>query len=47
MSWLAVSESGTARRLIKEWSLARRAELEANWSRIENGEALESIAPLD
>jgi hypothetical protein len=39
--------SGTARRLIKEWSLARRPELEANWKRASRGEALERIAPLD
>ena len=39
--------SRTALRLIKEWSLARRAELEENWSRINAGEPLERIAPLD
>jgi len=39
--------SRTALRLIKEWSLAHREELEANWNRAKNGEALESIAPLD
>jgi hypothetical protein len=39
--------SRTARRLIREWSLARRAELEANWSRAREGKALERIAPLD
>jgi hypothetical protein len=39
--------SGTALRLIKEWSLAHRVELEANWSRGQAGEPLERIAPLD
>ncbi len=39
--------SRTARRLIKEWALSHRAELEANWKRIDAGEALERIAPLD
>jgi hypothetical protein len=40
-------QSRTARRLIKEWALARRAELDANWSRQKSGEPLEKIAPLD
>ena len=39
--------SRTALRLIKEWSLARSAELEANWRRGEAGEPLERITPLD
>ena len=39
--------SGTALRLIREWGLARSAELEANWGRAREGEALERIAPLD
>ena len=39
--------SRIARRLIKEWSLARGTELEANWRRGEAGEPLERIAPLD
>lgn len=39
--------SRTALRLIKEWSLAHRGELEANWKRIDQGESLERIAPLD
>jgi len=37
----------TALRLIKEWSLARRGELEANWTLIKAGEPLERVAPLD
>ena len=39
--------SRTALRLIREWSLAHEAELEANWSRASEGEPLERIAPLD
>lgn len=40
-------QSRTALRLIMEWSLARRSELEANWERAKAGEPLERIAPLD
>jgi hypothetical protein len=40
-------QSRTARELIREWSLARRPELEANWNRVKAGEPLERIAPLD
>jgi hypothetical protein len=39
--------SRTARRLIKEWAIAHRVELEANWVHGKRGEALERIAPLD
>lgn len=39
--------SRTALRLIKEWTMAHREELEANWNRIKAGETLERIAPLD
>jgi hypothetical protein len=39
--------SRTALRLIKEWSLANRAELDANWAKARAGESLERIAPLD
>jgi cytosine/adenosine deaminase-related metal-dependent hydrolase len=39
--------SRTARRLIKEWAAAHRPELQANWNRLEQGEALERIAPLE
>ena len=39
--------SRTALRLIKEWAIAHRVELEANWNRVKAGEALERIAPLD
>lgn len=40
-------QSRTALRLIREWSLAHRIELSANWDRIEKGEPIERIAPLD
>lgn len=40
-------DSRTALRLIREWSVARSAELEANWARIEAGEPILWIAPLD
>jgi hypothetical protein len=39
--------SRTALRLIKEWSLANRKELDANWAKARKGESLERIAPLD
>lgn len=39
--------SRTARRLIKEWAVAHRTELQANWDRLQDGEALERIAPLE
>jgi hypothetical protein len=39
--------SRTALRLIKDWALAHRVELEANWDRMKAGEALERVAPLD
>jgi hypothetical protein len=39
--------SRTALRLIKDWTLARQAELEANWTKARVGEPLETIPPLD
>lgn len=39
--------SRTALRLIKEWAVVHRAELEGNWTKARAGEALEKIAPLD
>lgn len=39
--------SRTARRLIKEWAMAHRGELQANWDRLTEGEALERIPPLE
>lgn len=40
-------QSRTAQRLIREWSLAHRRELDANWVRMKSGEPLERIAPLE
>ncbi len=42
-----VLHSRTALRLVKEWTVAHRNELEANWNRARVGEPLERIAPLD
>lgn len=39
--------SRTALRLIEEWAVLHREELDANWERIEAGEPLERIEPLD
>lgn len=39
--------SRTALRLIKEWSLANGAQLDANWLKARAGESLERIAPLE
>ena len=40
-------QSGTALRLIREWALLHRRELEANWENMKAGRPLERIAPLD
>ena len=39
--------SRMAIRLVKEWSLAHRPELEANWNRAKAGRPVEWIAPLE
>lgn len=39
--------SRTALRLIREWAVAHRRELEANWDRARAAEPLEGIEPLD
>jgi hypothetical protein len=39
--------SRTALRLIREWCVAHREELKANWDKARAGERLERIAPLD
>ncbi len=44
---LAGDLSGTARRLIREWALQHRSDLEANWARMRAGTQLERIAPLE
>jgi hypothetical protein len=40
-------QSRSALRLIKDWAIAHRLELEADWKRARAGEPLERIAPLD
>ena len=39
--------SGVAKRLIREWAVQHRTQLEANWARMEVGRALERIDPLE
>jgi hypothetical protein len=39
--------SSTARRLIRDWALQHRAELEANWQRMKAGEPMDRIPPLE
>ena len=40
-------ESRTALRLIREWALLHRSELEQNWRLTKTGQALRHIAPLE
>jgi hypothetical protein len=42
-----VIRSRTAVRLIREWALLHREELEANWQRMRTGEPFERIDPLE
>ena len=39
--------SGVAKRLIREWAIQHRVELEANWAAMEAGRILERIEPLE
>ena len=39
--------SRTALRLIEEWAERHRDDLERNWQRVQAGEPLERIEPLD
>jgi hypothetical protein len=39
--------SGTARALIQRWAVSHRAELEANWRKMNAGQPLDRIAPLE
>jgi hypothetical protein len=39
--------SKTALRLIKEWAVLHRADLEANWAKMKAGQPLERVAPLE
>lgn len=43
---LAGSLPDCALRLVREWAELHRAELEADWRRARDGQALERIAPL-
>jgi hypothetical protein len=40
-------QSRTALRLIREWAVLHRAELQANWERMKAGRPLSRIAPLE
>jgi hypothetical protein len=40
-------QSKTALRLIREWAMAHRKELEANWTKMKDGKPLDRIAPLE
>ena len=40
-------ESRTALRLIREWALLHRSELEQNWRLAKAGQPLQQIAPLE
>jgi hypothetical protein len=40
-------QSRTALRLIKEWAVHQRSELEGNWERMKAGRPLNGIAPLE
>jgi len=39
--------SRTALRLIREWALSHRQQLEANWRKMKKGRPLDRIEPLD
>lgn len=39
--------SRTALRLIKDWALTHRQQLEINWAKARAGEALERVPPLE
>lgn len=41
-----MEKSKTALKLIKEWALLHKEELEENWERIKKGEPLRKIEPL-
>ena len=40
-------ESRTALRLVREWALLHRSELEQNWRLMKAGQPLRQIAPLE
>lgn len=39
--------SRTANNLIREWAVSHQTQLESNWKRLQKGEPLERIEPLD
>jgi len=40
-------KSNTAKRLVKEWALLHRNELEQNWEKAVQGKQIDKIAPLN
>ncbi len=40
-------KSNTAKKLIQEWALLYREELQANWNKAVQGEQIDRIAPLN
>jgi hypothetical protein len=40
-------QSKTALRLIRQWAVLYRADLEANWAKMKAGQPLDKIAPLE
>lgn len=40
-------QSGTALRLIREWAVEHRGELQSNWEQMKAGRPLNGIAPLE
>jgi len=40
-------DSKTAKRLIRQWAILHRPELEANWLKMKAGQTLDRIAPLE
>ena len=40
-------DSKTAKRLIRQWAVLHRVELEANWQKMKVGQTLNRIAPLE
>ena len=40
-------QSKTALRLIRQWAVLHRADLEANWAKMKTGRPLDKIAPLE
>jgi hypothetical protein len=49
LQWIRsrAAKSNTALRLIREWALLHRSELEANWASMKAGRPLDKISPLE